>query len=40
MSEWESKGLSNEKFMCAYVADVSVCQKLIWMNNSKIRLKD
>ena len=32
-------GLSNEKFMCTYVANVSVCPKLIWINNSKTRLK-
>ena len=38
ISEWESKGLSNEKFTCTYVANVSACPKLIWMNNSKIRL--
>ena len=29
----------NEKFTCAYIANVSICPKLIWMNNSKIRLK-
>ena len=29
VSEWESKGLSNEKFTCAYVANVSVCRKLV-----------
>ena len=39
ISEWESKGLSNEKFMCTYVANVSVCPKLKWMNNTRIRLK-
>ena len=37
--EWESKGLSNGKFTCAYIANVSVCSKLIWMNSTKIRLK-
>ena len=31
--------MSNEKFMCAYTANGSVCPKLIWVNNSKIRLK-
>ena len=36
--EWESMGLSDEKFTCAHVANVSVCPKLIWMNNTKIRL--
>ena len=38
ISEWESRWLSNEKFTCAYIANISVCPKLIWMNNSKIRL--
>ena len=31
--------MKNEKFTCAYIANVSICPKLIWMNNSKIRLK-
>ena len=31
--------MPNEKFMGIYVTNVSVCPKLIWMNNSKIRLK-
>ena len=31
--------MSNENFTCAYIANVSVCPKLIWMNNSRIRLK-
>ena len=39
ISEWETKGLSNEKFTCSYIANVSVCPKLLWTNNSKIRLK-
>ena len=40
ISEWESNLiLSNEKFMCADVANVSVCPKLIWMNDTRIRLK-
>ena len=39
ISEWESKGLSNEKFMCAYTANVGVYSKLIWMNIFKIILK-
>ena len=39
ISEWESKRLSNEKFMCAYIANVNVCPKLVWMKNSRIRLK-
>ena len=25
--------------MCLYIANASVCPKLVWMNNSKIRLK-
>ena len=25
--------------MCAYIANPSVCPKLVWMNNSRIRLK-
>ena len=33
------KRLSNEKFTYAYIANVSVCPKLTWMNNSKIKLK-
>ena len=39
ISEWESQGLSNEKFTCSYIVNVSACPKLIWMNNSKIILK-
>ena len=39
ISEWESKGLSNEKFTCTYIANVNVSPKLLWMNNSRIRLK-
>ena len=39
ISEWKAKGLSNGKFTCVYVANVSVCPKLICMNNSKIKLK-
>ena len=35
ISEWESKGLSNEKCKCTYVTNVSVCPKLIRMNNPK-----
>ena len=31
--------MSNEKFAVAYVANVSSCLKLTWMNNAKIRLK-
>ena len=39
ISKWEFKELSNEKFTCSYVANIIVCPKLIWMNNSKIRFK-
>ena len=31
--------MSNENSTCSYTANTSVCSKLIWMNNSKIRLK-
>ena len=31
--------MSNEKFTSTYIANVSICPKLIWMNNSRIRLK-
>ena len=31
--------MPNEKFMCVYIANVIVCPKLIWMNNSRIRLE-
>ena len=31
--------MSNEKFACTSVTNESVCPKLIWLNNSKIRLK-
>ena len=39
ISELESKEQSNEIFMCVYVANVSACPKLMWMNNTAIRLK-
>ena len=39
ISEWESKGLSTEKFMCTYMTNVGVCPRLILMNDSRIRLK-
>ena len=38
VSEWESKGLSNEKFTPPYTVDKSLSPKLIW-NNSRIKLK-
>ena len=31
--------MSNETFTCTYVSYKSVCPKVMWMNNSKIRLK-
>ena len=31
--------MSNEKFACIYVANLSASAKLIWMNNTRIRLK-
>ena len=37
ISEWKSKGLSNEKLTCAYIANVSVHPKLIWIHNTRIR---
>ena len=38
ISEWESKGLSNEKFKPTYISNKSLSPKQLW-NNSKIRLK-
>ena len=38
ISEQESKGLPNKKFMSPFIANVSLCPKLIWMNNLKITL--
>ena len=38
ISEWASKGLSNEKFTLPYTANKSLSPKLIW-NKSRIRLK-
>ena len=29
----------NEKCLCAYIANLSLCLKLVWMNNFRIRLK-
>ena len=31
--------MSNEKFAFLYIANLSVCPKIVWMNNSRIRLK-
>ena len=37
--DWESKGLSNEKIKPPITANYSLPLKLIWMNNSKIRVE-
>ena len=39
VSERKSKGWSNEKFTSLYIANVSVSLELVWMNNSRIKLK-
>ena len=39
VSEWKSKGLSNEKIKPLYTSNKSLSQELEWMNNSKIRLR-
>ena len=39
ISEWESKGLSNETFMLPFTSNKSISPKLVWMNNSRIRLE-
>ena len=33
------KGLSNEKFKSPYTSNKSLSPKLVWINNSRIRLK-
>ena len=38
ISEWKSKGLSNEKFTPPYTANKSLSPELLW-NNSRVRLK-
>ena len=38
ISEWESKGLSNEKFKPPYTAKKNLSSKLLW-NKSKLRLR-
>ena len=38
ISEWESKGLSNEKYKPPYVANKNLSPKLAWYNY-KIKLK-
>ena len=37
ISEWESKGLSNEKYRLPYTANKSLSPKLAQMNNFRIR---
>ena len=39
ISEWESKRLSNGKFRTPYTANKVLSPKLVWMNNSRIRLR-
>ena len=40
ISDWELKGLLNEKFTSPYIATVSVMdEKLVWIHNSRIRLE-
>ena len=39
ISEWKSKVFSNEKFSPPYTANKSLSPKLVWMNNSRIRLE-
>ena len=39
ISQWESKGLSNEKNKPLNTANKSLSPKLVWMNNPKIRLR-
>ena len=38
ISEWESKGLSNEEFMPPFTSNKSLPPKLVRMNNSRIIL--
>ena len=39
ISEWESKGLSNEKIKPPYTTNKSLFPKKVWMNNSRIKLE-
>ena len=39
ISEWESRGLSNEKVKPPFTADKSRSPKLAWINESRIRLR-
>ena len=38
IAEWESKGLPNWKITLPFTATKSLSPKLVWMNNSRIRL--
>ena len=39
IAEWESKGLSNKKIKSAFAAAHTLSPKLVWMNNSRIRIE-
>ena len=39
ISEWESNGLSNEKFTPPFTSNESLSPKLVWINNSRIKLE-
>ena len=39
ISEWGSKGLLNEKIKSHYTVNKSRSPKLVWMNNSRIKLE-
>ena len=39
ISKWESKGFSNEKFMPPFTSNKSLSSKLVWMNNSRIKIE-
>ena len=38
-TEWKSKGLPNEKIKSLFTANHSLPPKLIWINNSRIRVE-
>ena len=39
LSVWQSKGFSNEKCKLHYTANKSLSPKLVWINNSSLRLE-
>ena len=39
VSEWESKGLLNENIKPAYIVNENRSPKLIWINNTRIKLE-